>query len=242
MTTPDTRVAQDEKHPAATQLTPVRSTRAARLFLAVATVVAVLAAFLVSDRTVEPGAGGMAGMSMTHYMGLLSIRQPWNLLLFMALPVVLAETLAITELVLLLGRATPAWVRRLSHGVGLLVGPVWVFIALHLVVHAVLPLTRTGGWAGPADVIAVGAYLLGGVPMIVISLLEAGVLVRDDPSRWLRLHVAMVAVFLVVAHIAMIVGMLDPTVLQSTTTPDMGDMGGDHMHHGMGATPTPSAP
>lgn len=41
---------------------------------------------------------------MTHYMGLLAVRQPWNLLLFMALPVVLAETLAITELVMLLAR------------------------------------------------------------------------------------------------------------------------------------------
>lgn len=28
---------------------------------------------------------------MTHYMGLLAVNQPWNLLLFMAIPVVLAE-------------------------------------------------------------------------------------------------------------------------------------------------------
>jgi len=46
----------------------------------------------------------MEGMPMTHYMGLLAVRQPWNLLLFMALPVVLAETLAITELVMLLAQ------------------------------------------------------------------------------------------------------------------------------------------
>ena len=38
---------------------------------------------------------------MTHYMGLLAVNQPWNLLIFMALPVVLAETLAITELAIL---------------------------------------------------------------------------------------------------------------------------------------------
>lgn len=41
-------------------------------------------------------------MNMTHYMELLAVNQPWNLILFMAIPVILAETLAITELYLLL--------------------------------------------------------------------------------------------------------------------------------------------
>ena len=40
------------------------------------------------DRTIG---GDMSGMSMTQYMGLLAVNQPWNLLLFMAIPVVLAE-------------------------------------------------------------------------------------------------------------------------------------------------------
>ena len=43
-------------------------------------------------------------MSMTHYMELLAINQPWNLIIFMAIPIVLAETLAITELYLLFTR------------------------------------------------------------------------------------------------------------------------------------------
>ena len=38
---------------------------------------------------------------MTHYMELLAVNQPWNLLIFMAVPIVLAETLAITEFYLL---------------------------------------------------------------------------------------------------------------------------------------------
>ena len=37
-------------------------------------------------------------MNMTHYMELLSVNQPWNLLMFMAAPIVLAETIAVTEL------------------------------------------------------------------------------------------------------------------------------------------------
>lgn len=40
-------------------------------------------------------------MQMTHYMELLASNQPWNLLLFMATPVILAETVAITELIIL---------------------------------------------------------------------------------------------------------------------------------------------
>lgn len=40
-------------------------------------------------------------MEMTHYMELLASNQPWNLLLFMAIPVILAETVAITELAIL---------------------------------------------------------------------------------------------------------------------------------------------
>ena len=184
---------------------------------------------------------GMDGMPMTHYMGLLAVRQPWNLLLFMALPVVLAEILAITELVMLLARRgdrpVAGWVPRLSHWAGLLAGPVWVFIGLHLVANAVVPLSTSGGWRGPADVIAVLSYLAGGLPMLMISLLEAGLLGRDQDGRR-RLHVAMVATFLVVAHVAMIFGMLDPAVMgyspkaPTSMSHDMGSMPG--MNHDMG--------
>ena len=36
-------------------------------------------------------------MVMTNYMDLLAMHQPWNLILFMVLPVVLAESLVATE-------------------------------------------------------------------------------------------------------------------------------------------------
>lgn len=32
-------------------------------------------------------------MDMTHYMELLATNQPWHLLIFMAVPVILAETI-----------------------------------------------------------------------------------------------------------------------------------------------------
>ena len=152
-------------------------------------------------------------MSMTHYMELLAVNQPRNLLVFMALPVVLAETLAITELAILFRRSgTPAWVRTASRISGLLAGPVMLAIFLHLLLNAVVPLTLGGGWRGPADVIAVGFYLAGVVPLVGITLVELGVIGRDAGSA-LKWHATFIAVFLVVAHIAMIFGMLDPSVL-----------------------------
>lgn len=157
---------------------------------------------------------GMAmSMNMTHYMELLAVNQPRNLLVFMAAPVILAETLAITELVLLFKRASsPAWVRTTSRVAGLIAGPVMFAIFLHLMLNAVVPLTLAGGWRGPADVIAVGFYLAGVVPLVGITLVELGMIGTDATSA-LKWHATFIAVFLVVAHVAMIFGMLDPSVL-----------------------------
>jgi hypothetical protein len=78
----------------------------------------------------------------------------------------------------------------------------------------VIPLTAGGQWRGPADVIAVGFYLLGLVPLLGISLLEVGVIARTQNEEGkLKIHASFVALFLVVAHIAMIFGMLSPAVL-----------------------------
>lgn len=51
---------------------------------------------------------------MTHYMELLADNQPWNLILFMAIPVILAETVAITELFILYSRQYHGSVRNIN--------------------------------------------------------------------------------------------------------------------------------
>lgn len=151
---------------------------------------------------------------MTHYMELLATNQPWNLLIFMAVPVVLAETIAVTELYLLFTNNLRSWVRQLNRVAGVLVGIYFTGIFFYLLDTAVIPLTRGGLWRGPADVIAVGFYLAGVVPLLGIALLELGVLgKRRDERGKLQLHAMFVALFLVVAHIAMIAGMLNPEVL-----------------------------
>lgn len=153
-------------------------------------------------------------MNMTHYMELLATNQPWNLIIFMAVPVVLAETIAVTELYLLFTNNLRSWVRQLNRVAGILVGLYFTGIFLYLINTVVIPLTRGGLWRGPADVIAVGFYLAGIIPLLGIALLELGILGKQRDERGkLQLHATFVALFLIVAHIAMIAGMLSPEVL-----------------------------
>lgn len=152
---------------------------------------------------------------MTHYMELLATNQPWQLLIFMAVPVICAETLAITELMILFGRNLTGSARKVNKVTGIFAGFYFLGIFIYLFFNAVVPLTATGGWRGAADVIAVGFYLLGIVPLFGISLLEIGVLGRKrDEVGKLKLHAIFVGIFLVVAHVAMIFGMLNPSLME----------------------------
>jgi hypothetical protein len=151
-------------------------------------------------------------MSMTHYMELLAVNQPWNLLLFMAIPVVLAETVAISELYLLYTRNYGGAVHRLSRGAGIVAGVYFLGVFGWLMTQAVLPISAAGEWRGIADRIAVGFYLFGVVPLVGIALVDLGLLGRDQQRR-IVLHAGFVGLFLIVAHVAMIFGMLDPMLL-----------------------------
>lgn len=154
-------------------------------------------------------------MNMTHYMELLATAQPWHLIFFMAIPVILAETVAVTELFILFDRSLlDTWVRRLNKWAGAIAGIYFSGVFVYLMANAVIPLTANGGWRGIADVIAVGFYLAGIIPLGGLTLLEFGLVGKNRTElEKLKLHATFVAIFLVVAHIAMIFGMLDPNVL-----------------------------
>src|SRR4051812_22636840 len=156
-------------------------------------------------------------MSMTHYMELLATNQPWNLLLFMGVPVVLAETVAITELYVLFSRQYAGPVRGINRAASIAGGFYFAAVFVYLLVNAVVPITRAGEWRGAADVLAVGFYLSGIVPLLGLALLDMGLIGRGraDEGR-MKLHAIFVAIFLVVAHLAMIFGMLDPQVLRAS--------------------------
>ena len=152
--------------------------------------------------------------TMTHYMELLATNQPWHLIIFMAIPVIMAETLAVSELFILFRHDTESGLRKLNKAVGIIAGIYFLGIFIYLFFNAVIPLTASGGWRGIADVLAVGFYLSGVIPLLGITLLETGLIGKNkDTDQKMFQHAVFVSIFLVVAHIAMIFGMLNPELL-----------------------------
>lgn len=171
---------------------------------------------------------------MTHYMELLAVNQPWNLIMFMAIPVILAETIAVTELYILFTKNTSTWVAKLNKWAGIVVGVYFTGVFFYLMKTAFIPLTTEGLWRGPADVIAVTSYLLGIIPLGGIALLELGLIGKGKSAHEkMKLHAIFVGLFLIIAHIAMIFGMLNPEILGWNSSPEIMDaMGGmEGMNH-----------
>lgn len=162
---------------------------------------------------------------MTHYMELLAVNQPWNLIIYMVIPVALAEALVATEFftVFLRGLNAGGW-RKSNKWIGIVLGFYFLGIFLNLIT-TVVPHIQ---WRGTADILAVWSYLSGVIPLFGIALLELGVIGRgksDDEK--MKLHFILLTVFLVVAHVAMVFGMVDPTIMGWNPN----GVGG-HMHHG----------
>lgn len=158
-------------------------------------------------------------MNMTHYMSLLASNQPWNLLIFMAVPVICAETLTITEFFIIFNRIKQGGLRTLNKFVGIFDGFYFTGIFIYLFITAVIPLTRTGGWHTWIDVLAVGFYLSGVVFLLPIALMELGIIFKNKTSdEKMKIHFILVGGFLVVAHVAMILGMVNPEIINNMTT------------------------
>ncbi len=174
-------------------------------------------------------------MNMTHYMELLAVNQPWNLLIFMAGPIVLAETLAITEFYLLFTRKFAGFVYQLNRYSGMLVGIYFAGIIVYIVANAVIPITQREEWRSFIDVIAVGTYVVAGIPLVFIAMQELGwVNAELSKESKLKIHAICVSLFLIFGHIAMITGMIDPSIFgyQSTNQMDTSrEMPMEHMQH-----------
>jgi hypothetical protein len=156
-------------------------------------------------------------MNMTHYMGLLADNQPWNLIIFMAIPVICAETIAITELGILFTRNLGGTLRKVNKVVSIFAGLYFTGIFLYLMKTAYIPLTMNGEWKGWIDVVAVTFYLLGIVPLLGMALLDMGIIYKNrTDEQKLKIHSFFVGMFLVVAHVAMIFGMVDPSIGSSS--------------------------
>lgn len=153
-------------------------------------------------------------MSMTHYMELLATGQPWNLVIYMAVPVVLAETLVATEFFVVYAHKHSGRLRSINRWVGIILGVYFLAIFAHLSLK-VLPDIEWRGWI---DVVAVGFYLSGVILLTGIALLETGIISRGRTAEQnMRLHFMLLIAFLVAAHVAMVFGMLDPALAAGST-------------------------
>ena len=165
-------------------------------------------------------------MNMTHYMELLATNQPWNLIMYMVIPVALAEALVATEFftVFLRGTTDTAW-RTWNKWIGIVLGFYFLGIFLNLTTTVVPNIE----WRGTADILAVGSYLAGVIPLFSIALLELGVIGKGkSENEKMKLHFVLLTVFLVVAHVAMVFGMVDPTIMGWSADNTM-----THMQHNM---------
>lgn len=158
-------------------------------------------------------------MNMTHYMSLLAANQPWNLLIFMAVPVICAETLTITEFFIIFNRIRSGGLKTLNKAVSIFDGFYFTGIFIYLFITAVIPLTANGEWHTWVDVVAVGFYLSGVVFLLPLALLELGLIFKNkSDDEKMKIHFILVGGFLVVAHIAMIFGMVNPQIIGSMSS------------------------
>lgn len=161
-------------------------------------------------------------MNMTHYMELLATNQPWNLIIYMVIPVVLAEALVATEFftVFLRGAKDTVW-RKWNKWIGIVLGFYFLGIFLNLMTTVVPNIE----WRGTADILAVGSYLAGVIPLFSITLLELGIIGKGKSENdKMKRHFVLLTVFLVVAHVAMVFGMVDPTIMGWNPDNTMGNM------------------
>ena len=162
-------------------------------------------------------------MNMTHYMSLLADNQPWNLIIFMAIPVICAEALTISEFFILFNKSKYGGLRTFNKVVGIFDGLFFTGIFIYLLNTAVIPLTSSGGWHGIIDVLAVGFYLSGVVFLLPLSLMELGIIFKTKTAEEkTKIHFILISGFLVVAHVAMIFGMVNPELISNMS--NMSDM------------------
>ena len=147
-------------------------------------------------------------MVMTHYMELLSLHEPWFLILFMLVPMVLAETILAAGAFSLLYKDSRSekW-DSLSHVFGLIL----VFFFMLATVYIVTSYVPTIQWRGPIDYISIWAYVLGVIPAVLILLQELGIIFKGlDATAKIKKHIVLMILFVLFTHLAMVFGMADP--------------------------------
>lgn len=158
-------------------------------------------------------------MLMTQYMSLLMANSPYNLIFFMVVPMVIAETIAITEIVLLFSSKPLLKVHSLNSICTFISGIVMLVLGFLFIKWLVLPANEQNLWKGWIDYASALLFMVAVVPLVLMSLLQVNLIFRKANKRTkMAVKIVLLSIYLVTSHAAMVFGMLDPA-LGMTDTP-----------------------
>lgn len=158
-------------------------------------------------------------MLMTQYMSLLMANSPYNLIFFMVVPMVIAETIAITEIVLLFSSKPLLKVHSLNSICTFISGIVMLVLGFLFIKELVLPANEQSLWKGWIDYASALLFMVAVVPLVLMSLLQVNLIFRKANKRTkMAVKIVLLSIYLVTSHAAMVFGMLDPA-LGMTDTP-----------------------
>lgn len=158
-------------------------------------------------------------MLMTQYMSLLMANSPYNLIFFMVVPMVIAETIAITEIVLLFSSKPLLKVHSLNSICTFISGIVMLVLGFLFIKELVLPANEQNLWEGWIDYASALLFMAAVIPLVLMSLLQVNLIFRKANKRTkMAVKIVLLSIYLVTSHAAMVFGMLDPA-LGMTDTP-----------------------
>lgn len=158
-------------------------------------------------------------MLMTQYMSLLMVNSPYNLIFFMVVPMVIAETIAITEIVLLFSSKPLLKVHSLNSICTFISGIVMLVLVFLFIKGLVLPANEQNLWKGWIDYASALLFMAAVIPLVLMSLLQVNLIFRKANKRTkMAVKIVLLSIYLVTSHAAMVFGMLDPA-LGMTDTP-----------------------
>lgn len=152
-------------------------------------------------------------------MSLLMANSPYNLIFFMVVPMVIAETIAITEIVLLFSSKPLLKVHSLNSICTFISGIVMLVLGFLFIKELVLPANEQSLWKGWIDYASALLFMVAVVPLVLMSLLQVNLIFRKANKRTkMAVKIVLLSIYLVTSHAAMVFGMLDPA-LGMTDTP-----------------------
>lgn len=152
-------------------------------------------------------------------MSLLMANSPYNLIFFMVVPMVIAETIAITEIFLLFSSKPLLKVHSLNSICTFISGIVMLVLVFLFIKGLVLPANEQNLWKGWIDYASALLFMAAVIPLVLMSLLQVNLIFRKANKRTkMAVKIVLLSIYLVTSHAAMVFGMLDPA-LGMTDTP-----------------------